>query len=110
MEKGLIIPREFVDSASIVSQAYLVISAGGTIAREAALQGVPAIVVSSLGKIYVNDYLSKKGFPIFTVKPDEVFNYAKRLLGKKWDVKALLDDLENPVDMIERVIKEEVGR
>ncbi|MEM3642201.1 MAG: DUF354 domain-containing protein, partial [Candidatus Bathyarchaeia archaeon] len=109
-EKGLIIPKEFVDSTSIVSQADLVISAGGTIAREAALQGVPAIVVSSFEKIYVNDYLANKGFPIFTVKPAEVFDYAKRFLGKKWNAQPLLNDLENPVDVIERILKEELKK
>lgn len=109
-EKGLIVPREFVDSASLVSQADLVISAGGTIAREAALQGVPAIVVKSFEKIYVNDYLAAKGFPIFTVDLNETLGYAEKLLGKKWDVKHLLDELENPVDVIERVIKEEIQK
>lgn len=107
--KGLIIPTEFVDSASLVSQADLVISAGGTISREAALQGVPAIVVESFEKLYVNDYLAVKGFPIFTVKnPSDALSYAKKLLGKKWDVKELLNKLENPVDVIERIIEKEI--
>jgi len=107
-EKGLIIPKEFIDSASIVFQADLVVSAGGTIAREAALQGVPTIVVPLFGKLYVNDYLSKKGFPIFTVSPNKALNYAKRILGKRWDVNNLLEKLENPVDIIEKIIKEEI--
>lgn len=107
-EKGLTVPKDFVDSASLVSQADLVISAGGTIAREAALQGVPTIVVSSFGKINVNDYISEKGFPLFTVNLNEAFNYAKRCLGRKQDVNTLLNSLENPVDVIERVIKEEI--
>jgi hypothetical protein len=108
-EKGLIIPKEFVDSVSITSQADLVISAGGTIAREASLQGVPTLVVSTFGKLYVNDYLSKKGFPIFTVNSDKVLDYSRRLLGKKWDVGDLLRDLENPVDLIEKIVNEETG-
>jgi predicted glycosyltransferase len=107
-EKGLIVPREFVDSASLVSQADLVVSVGGTIAREAALQGVPTIVVRLFGRLHVNDYLSKRGFPIFSVSPDEVFDYGRRLLGERWDVRNLLESLENPVDVIERVIKEEI--
>jgi predicted glycosyltransferase len=109
-EKGLNIPSKFVDSASIVTQADLVISAGGTIAREAALQGVPTIIVPSFGRIYVNDYLSDKGFPLFTVSMDKVYDCAKQHVGKKQDVKALLDSLENPVDVIERVIKEEIEK
>ena len=107
-EEGLIVPKEFVDSATLVSQADLVVSAGGTIAREAALQGVPTIVVKSFEKLYVNDYLAAKGFPIFTVELNEAFEYAKKLLGRKWDVKDLLNSLENPVDVVERIIKEEI--
>ncbi|MEM3700277.1 MAG: DUF354 domain-containing protein [Candidatus Bathyarchaeia archaeon] len=108
--KELTVPREFIDSASLVSQADLVISAGGTIAREAALQGVPTIVVPVFGKVYVNDYLAKRGFPIFTVAFDKVLEYAKRFLGKKWDVQNLVEKLENPVDVIERIINEEIGQ
>jgi len=107
--KGLIIPKEFIDSASLVAQADLVISIGGTIAREAALQGTPTIVIPSIRRFHVNDYLSKMGFPIFTVSPDKVPSYSKRLLGKKWNVKNLLERLENPVDIIERIIKEEIS-
>jgi len=108
-EKGLIVPKEFVDSASLVSQADLVVSAGGTIAREATLQGVPAIVVPLFGRLHVNEYLSKKGFPIFSVSYDKVFDYGRRLLGNRWNVRNLLESLENPVDVIERVIKEEIS-
>jgi predicted glycosyltransferase len=107
-EKGLIVPKEFVESASLVSQADLVISAGGTLARESCLQGIPTIVIPSFERIHVNDYLFKKGFPIFTITSDKILDYAKRLLGKKRDVENLLDNLENPLDTIERVIREEI--
>ena len=109
-EKGLIIPKEFVDSASLVSQADLVISAGGTIARESALQGIPTIVIPSFTSNQVNDYLSKKGFPIYTITPNKALDYAKRLLSKKWDVENLLENLENPLDIIETVVRQEVDR
>jgi hypothetical protein len=107
-EKGLIIPKEFIDSASLVAQADLVISIGGTIAREAALQGTPTIIIPLINRFHVNDYLAKKGFPIFTVNLDKVPSYGKRVLGKRWNVKNLLENLENPVDVIESIIKEEV--
>jgi len=108
-EKGLIVPKDFVESASLVSQADLVISAGGTLAREASLQGIPTIVIPSFKKIHVNDYLFKKGFPIFTISPDRILEYATRLLGKKRNVENLLKSLENPLDVIESVIKEEIA-
>jgi len=104
--KNLIVPNGFVDSASLVAEADLVVSVGGTIAREAALQGVPSIVIPVLGRSEVNEYLRERGFPIFTVDPDEIMKYARSLLGKKFDIERNLFGLENPVDVIERVIKE----
>lgn len=51
--KGLIIPEGFVDSASLVAQADLFVGAGGTITREAALQGTPAVVVNMKGFLFL---------------------------------------------------------
>ena len=103
--KGLIVPEEFVDSANLVVQADLFIGAGGTIAREAALQGTPAIIIKPFQNQYVNEYLVRKGFPIFEAKPSEVLNLAEKLLGKKRDVKYLLASLGNPVDVIINIVK-----
>jgi predicted glycosyltransferase len=105
-KKGLMITKKFVDSASVTAHADLVVSVGGTIAREAALQGVPSIVISEFGQIHVNEYLSKKGFPLFTVNSSKTLTVAKKYLGKKWDVKTKLAMLENPVDVIEEVATE----
>lgn len=104
--EGLTVPDGFVDSLSLVRQADLVVGVGGTIAREAALQGTPSIVVPTLGWGYVNDYVSKKGFPLFKVKPSDVLKYAKRQLGGHRDVTELLAELENPVDVIGKIIEE----
>ena len=103
--KGLIVPEKFVDSASLVAQADLFIGAGGTITREAALQGTPAIIIKPFQNQYVNEYLVRKGFPIFEAKPSEALNLAKKLLDKKCDVKDLLAKLENPVDVITNIVK-----
>lgn len=91
-----------VDSASLAGGADLVVSAGGTMSREAALQGVPSLVISRIGKTYVNNYLSKLGFPLFFVDPKDALTYAKKVIGKKYDAKSKLKALENPVDLIER--------
>jgi predicted glycosyltransferase len=109
-QEGLMIAREFVDSASLVAQADLVVSIGGTIAREAALQGVPSIVVSGLGRTYVNKYLSERGFPLFIVRASEVFAFAKDYVGKKWNVKEKLAELENPVDVVEKIVVQKLER
>ncbi len=95
---------EFVDSARVVANADLVVSAGGTMAREAALQGVPSIVISELGRTYVNTYLARQGFPIFMSDAQKMMKLARRLLGKKVDVAAKLAQLENPVDIIEKAV------
>ncbi len=94
----------FVDTANLVANADLVVSYGGTISREAALQGVPSIAISDMAKTYVNRYLAQKGFPLIITTPKEVFRYAKEYLGKRFDVKEKMAALENPVDVIERIV------
>lgn len=95
---------EFVDSARVVANADLVVSAGGTIAREAALQGVPSIVTSELGRTYVNTYLADKGFPIFMCNPEDVLKMAEKHLGKTVDVTAKLAEFDNPVETIKKAV------
>jgi hypothetical protein len=102
----LMVSEDFVDSARLAAYADLVVSVGGTLAREAALQGTPSIVIREFDRIQVNDYLAKRGFPIFTVNSSDVLEYAEQYLGKKFDVEARLSKLENPVDLIEKLIIE----
>ena len=73
----------FVDSANLVANADLVVSYGGTIAREAALQGVPSIAISDMAKTYVNTYLAKKGFPLFITTEQESAWVRKEVSGQK---------------------------
>lgn len=101
----LIVTKEFLDSASLAGYSDLVVSVGGTVSREAALQGTPSIVISEFGKIQVNDYLASKGFPIFTVNPTKVMELAKKHIGKKRNFKAILAELENPIDLIEELVR-----
>jgi predicted glycosyltransferase len=98
--------EELVDSASLVAHADLVVSAGGTIAREAALQGVPSLVISEMGKTYVNWFLAKRGFPLFIVSPRTLMRNAGKYLGMRHDVEGKLVRLENPVDKIEEIVAE----
>lgn len=101
----LVVPKNFVDSTSLVAQADLFIGVGGTITREAALQGTPAIIVDLLPTQHTNDFLATKGFPIFKTKPSGVLELAKKLLEQKKDVKNLLDNMENPIDTIEKIVE-----
>ena len=95
----------FADSANLVANADLVVSYGGTIAREAALQGVPSIAISDMAKTYVNRYLAQKGFPLFITTEQGILSYAKKYLGKRFDMRAKLVELENPVDVIEKAVE-----
>ena len=104
--ENLIVPSGFIDSASLVAEADLVVSVGGTIAREAALAGTPSIIIKVFSGMHVNEYLAKRGFPIFLVKPENVLDCAKSLIGRRLDVRHLLSELEDPVDVIEDLIQD----
>jgi uncharacterized protein len=95
----------FEDSANLVANADLVVNYGGTIAREAALQGVPSIAISDMAKTYVNRYVAQKGFPLFITNEQGVLGYAKKYLGKRFDVADKLAELENPIDVIEKIVE-----
>jgi len=103
--KDLIVPKKFVDSASLVAQADLFVGAGGTITREAALQGTPAIIAEIFPSQHVNDFLVEKGFPIFKAKSSDVLRLAEKFLGEKRNVKHLLAELENSLDLIADVVR-----
>jgi len=104
--KRLLVMKGFVDSLSLAAYADLVVNVGGTMAREAALQGTPSIVISTFTRSHVNEYVAKKGFPLFIVDSSKVLSCAKKYVGCKWDVKEKLAELENPVDIIEKVVAE----
>jgi uncharacterized protein len=103
--KNFGVKEDFMDSANLVANADLVVSYGGTITREAALQGVPSIAVSDMARTNVNKYLVKKGFPYFITTERRVLDYAEKYLGKRFDMKDKLAELENPVDVIEGVVE-----
>lgn len=97
--------ESYVDSANLVANADLVVSYGGTIAREAALLGVPSIAISDMAKTYVNRYLADRGFPLFITTEQGIMRYAKKYLGKRFEVKDKLARLENPLDVIEKIVE-----
>ncbi|MCL4429587.1 MAG: hypothetical protein M1167_02425 [Chloroflexi bacterium] len=58
-----------------------------------------------MAKTYVNKYLAQKGFPLFITTKRGVLGYAKKYLGKRFDVQGKLAELENPVDVIEKAVE-----
>lgn len=95
----------FVDTVNFVANADLVVSYGGTIAREAALMGVPSIAISDMAKTNVNRYVAKKGFPLFITNEEKLLGFAEKYLGKRYNMQAKLAKLENPVDIIEKIVE-----
>lgn len=95
----------FEDSASLVANADLVVSYGGTISREAALQGIPSIAISDMAKTYVNTYLARRGFPLFITSEERAFGLANKYLGKRFDVSGKLAGFENPVNVIAKAVE-----
>ncbi len=93
------------DTASLVANADLVLSVGGTISREAALQGTPSVVLSDFGRIYVNEYLRRKGFPLFITTTSKAMLVARKHIGRRWDSKGKLEQLENPLETITKLIE-----
>jgi len=109
--KGLLTSETFVDTTELVGNADLFVGVGGTIGREAALQGIPSIAVSARthglrGRTYVNEFLSKKGFPLFFAPVTEVLATAKKHIGTKWNVQEKLLRLENPALVIKRIVQD----
>lgn len=102
---NLNVPPNLVDTVSLSAKADLVISVGGTLSREAALQGTPSIVIQTFGKSHVNDYLTKLGFPLFTVEANQVLRLAKKHIGQKCAVERILAQLEDPIDCMEKIIQ-----
>ena len=99
------VKAEVEDSANLVANADLVVSYGGAIAREAALQGVPSIAIGDMAKTYVNKYLAQKDFMLFITSERGVFSYAEKYLGKRFEVQGKLAEFENPVDVIEKTVE-----
>jgi predicted glycosyltransferase len=101
--KGLSVPHGFVDTVGLTAYADLVVGVGGTIAREAALQGTPSLVIPLFGRFHTNEYLARKGFPVYTCSAKKALAYARKHLGARKEVGKILDELENPVSVIEKL-------
>ncbi|MHA1251180.1 MAG: DUF354 domain-containing protein [Candidatus Helarchaeota archaeon] len=61
----IIIPKKAIDSISLMKYADVVVSGGGTMTREAALVGTPAVNCVQLGLLDPDRFLQQYGLPIF---------------------------------------------
>ncbi len=109
---GIIVPKRAVDTPSLYFYSSLVITGGGTMAREGALLGVPSISLFPLDyPLYVNEYLKDRGFPIYRFRNcEEAFPLISKILENPEDYRinteSLLEELESPMTPIKRSLEE----
>ena len=102
--ENIIVPKEAVDGPSLEKYAALVITGGGTMAREAALQGTPGISLFPR-QIKQDAILRKMGFPIYNLKANEdslstINSILDDPLKYRIDTRNLLEKLESPLPHI----------
>ncbi len=87
-----------VDTFSLMKKADLIIGAGGTMNREAALIGTPVISCYPGKQLSVDKFYINKGLMKRSTNLDEVISLAKELLSKKEKPKKINTD--NLIDLI----------
>jgi len=106
-----IVPKEAVDTRSIMKYAVLTITGGGTMARESALIGTPSISLFPK-QIHVNIWLEERGLPIKNIKDvNEAYEYALKVIRDPDKYKVETDDIikgmEDPTQVIMKILKGE---
>jgi predicted glycosyltransferase len=103
-----IIPDDPVDSLSLMYYSDLVISAGGSMNREAVCVGTPALSTYPEKLLSVTRYLMGLGLKKHSVAIPEILRYAHQLIedkGYRERAFRLLSTMEDPVDIVLREIK-----
>ncbi len=100
------LPVNSVGTLSLLWHSRLLVTGGGTLSREAALLGVPAITFFPR-LLEVNEFLSKLGFPVHWVSnPDRIRELALKLFDQpRIDTSDLICQLESPEIGLERALK-----
>lgn len=122
-EQGPILRKKFGDKIKVVdhtegpslsSYASVLISAGGTMTREAALLGTYAISMDPLCKELVGEkFLSEKGLMTTTLDPNEAVEKVKVIVEDKQEridiknkAKKLREELEDPIHVFHKELKD----
>lgn len=104
----IIVPTKAVDALSLMALSDLVITGGGTMGREAALMGTPAISYFPF-PLDVDNYLKSKGFPIWQIRDiNKALETTLKILKAPEKYKVYTDDLlkelQAPSDIITPLI------
>ena len=104
-----VIPTKAVDALSLMHYADLVISAGGSMNREAICVGTPAISTYPENLLSVTKFLIDLGLKKHSLSIPEIFSYAQEFMADttyRKKASAILNQMENPTD----VLLEEIRR
>ncbi|MBU7014220.1 MAG: DUF354 domain-containing protein [Theionarchaea archaeon] len=107
-----IIPDEPVDSLSLMYYSDLVISAGGSMNREAVCVGTPALSTYPEKLLSVTRYLMDLGLKKHSIAIPEILTYAHQLIkdkGYRERANRILSTMEDPVDVVLREIRALAG-
>jgi len=104
----VIIPKRAVDAPSLIAYSRLVVTGGGTMAREGALLGVPSISLFP-AKLHVNEWLSAKGFPLWHFRRvEDAVEMIDKILDEpdkfRVDTSRMLMELEDPVEVLLKIL------
>ena len=103
-----VIPEKAVDTLSLMYYADLVISAGGSMNREAVCCGTPAISTYPEKLLSVTTYLMGLGLKKHSVNIPEIFALAKTLMSDEHyreRAQHILSQMEDPTDILLREIR-----
>lgn len=106
----VIIPKQSIDTISLLSHANVLLTGGGTMSREAALLGTPSIY-SFPYPLDVSNYLKDKGFPIYHCPnlneiPEQILKLINLPPMDGLQKHQLLKSMETPFDGVMRVFKD----
>lgn len=102
------------DSLSLMYYANAVLGGGGTMTREAALLGTPAISYYLQDLLGVDRFLIENGLLAHSTKIDEIVGLLEDVADKKQELrekaKEIIKEMEDPFDKLEDVINNLAGR
>ncbi len=97
-----------VDSLSLIYYAKLALGGGGTMTREAALLGTPAISYYSQELLGVDRFLIKNGLLVHSTEIDEIVSLFEGVADKKQESREkaneIIDGMEDPLKKVEEEI------
>ncbi|MGD2247720.1 MAG: DUF354 domain-containing protein [Candidatus Methanofastidiosia archaeon] len=97
------IPDQAVDTLSLMHYANLVISAGGSMNREAICVGTPALSTYPEELLSVTKYLIGLGLKKHSVSIPEIFEYAHKLLkdnGYREKARTIIAGMDDPIEIL----------